>query len=521
MAQTPNKLTLIILLIVLFLLISSLSIVALLVIFRDKMSLFETDPTLDTEVLILGAGMSGIVAAKTLQDNGTSDFLILEAGPEIGGRMRKLEISPGVVIELGANWIEGIDPLQPERHPLWSLAERCGGIRGSYASAITVYNSTGHNVVSSLRNSTILAAYANLDSLKRERQQHGLPDISIREALVASGWEVVSDGDKWLDWFNLDFCYAETPDRTSFYANIPEATYIDFGDPDRSTIFLVTDPSGYVKLVHCLAEQVLTERDRRLHLNETVTEVSWQEDRVCASTTNATGSYRYCGKYAISSFSLGVLQSQAVRFLPSLPQWKLDAISALDMTDYLKIFAEFPTVFWDRLPYIGYASSERGYFALFISQDLFLPPGSNLLHITLTGQMANRVVRQSHNATSAEIVRVLRNIYGDQVPEPTRLVVAAWETDPLFHGSYSNFPLGVTEDTIDLLAAPVGALYFTGEATSYKYAGFVHGAYFAGIDTANKVLQASACSALRANSGCTMYVLAVILFLYCSHRNSF
>ena len=32
----------------------------------------------DADVLILGAGMSGISAAKTLYDNGVTDFIILE-----------------------------------------------------------------------------------------------------------------------------------------------------------------------------------------------------------------------------------------------------------------------------------------------------------------------------------------------------------------------------------------------------------------------------------------------------------
>ena len=32
----------------------------------------------DAQVLILGAGMSGISAAKTLYDNGVTDFIILE-----------------------------------------------------------------------------------------------------------------------------------------------------------------------------------------------------------------------------------------------------------------------------------------------------------------------------------------------------------------------------------------------------------------------------------------------------------
>ncbi|GLJ21400.1 hypothetical protein SUGI_0393990 [Cryptomeria japonica] len=38
------------------------------------------------------------------------------------------------------------------------------------------------------------------------------------------------------------------------------------------------------------------------------------------------------------------------------------------------------------------------------------------------------------------------------------------------------------------LPAPVGAVYFTGEHTSQEYNGYVHGAYLAGIHTANQLL---------------------------------
>ena len=34
-----------------------------------------------------------------------------------------------------------------------------------------------------------------------------------------------------------------------------------------------------------------------------------------------------------------------------------------------------------------------------------------------------------------------------------------------------------------------GRVYFGGEATSTKYNGFVHGAYFSGIDVANEVIK--------------------------------
>ena len=62
--------------------------------------------TLDADVLILGAGMSGVAAARTLFEAGVKNFLVLEARDEIGGRMRSAKFA-GVTVELGANWIHG------------------------------------------------------------------------------------------------------------------------------------------------------------------------------------------------------------------------------------------------------------------------------------------------------------------------------------------------------------------------------------------------------------------------------
>ena len=39
----------------------------------------------DAKVLILGGGVAGVIAARTLHEHGIDDFLIVEAGPELGG----------------------------------------------------------------------------------------------------------------------------------------------------------------------------------------------------------------------------------------------------------------------------------------------------------------------------------------------------------------------------------------------------------------------------------------------------
>ena len=52
------------------------------------------------DVLILGAGITGITAARTLEVNGITNFLVLEATDRIGGRIREYD---GTSIEVGAN----------------------------------------------------------------------------------------------------------------------------------------------------------------------------------------------------------------------------------------------------------------------------------------------------------------------------------------------------------------------------------------------------------------------------------
>ena len=54
------------------------------------------------KVLILGARAAGITAAKTLYDQGITDFLVLEAQDYIGGRMKQVPFA-GMKIEEGAN----------------------------------------------------------------------------------------------------------------------------------------------------------------------------------------------------------------------------------------------------------------------------------------------------------------------------------------------------------------------------------------------------------------------------------
>lgn len=58
----------------------------------------------EVDVVIVGAGLSGMIAARTLLAAGLRP-LVLEADERVGGRILTEEVLPGVPVEIGAQWI--------------------------------------------------------------------------------------------------------------------------------------------------------------------------------------------------------------------------------------------------------------------------------------------------------------------------------------------------------------------------------------------------------------------------------
>ena len=108
-----------------------------------------------------------------------------------------------------------------------------------------------------------------------------------------------------------------------------------------------------------------------------------------------------------------------------------------------------------------------------------------------------------------QIRQALESAYGDFHAELVDILVAS---NPLYFGTYSSPKVNVTNQSYVYLAAPLGNLYFSGEAISEYYYGYVHGAYFAGIDTANAVLSAqTATNTAHIEAFLNVRILAVLI----------
>jgi polyamine oxidase len=451
---------------------------------------------LDADVLILGAGMAGISAGKTLSDSGETNFLILEGGDDIGGRVKAVQFG-GVTIELGANWIQGLfSNGSAEKNPLWPLKEKFdleGNITNFFD--LIIYRPNGLKVGEDVVDNIFKRFNASVSRITKEslnRKQKGHSDLKLRSALRFAGWHPQSSVEKFAEWFRTDFCFAERPEVTSMLANYPQYTYKAYGPYE----YFVSDPRGYSTIIKGLANEYLTpnyESDPRLHLKEVVKKIEWKECCVCVTVERSDRSNRtYCAKTAIHTFSLGTLQAGTVEFVPQLPEEKHYAISILDMAYYLKVFVEFPYSFWDDAEYVGFGTYRKGYYPVFqplnVGDGKFFPPNTPVLLFTVITSEAVRVSTQPKNITMSEIHQLLQTMYGEGVPAPIDIYVPDWIQNPLFHGTFSNYPADLNDEIYKNFLKPLGTLVFSGEATSEDYAGFVHGAYLSGIDGAHQAL---------------------------------
>ncbi|GKU88607.1 hypothetical protein SLEP1_g2850 [Rubroshorea leprosula] len=199
----------------------------------------------------------------------------------------------------------------------------------------------------------------------------------------------------------------------------------------------------------------------------------------------------YEANYVILSVSIGVLQSDLIAFKPPLPRWKKEAIEKCDVMVYTKIFLKFPYKFWPYGPekeFFIYAHERRGYFTFWQHMENAYP-GSNILVVTLTNEESKRVEAQPDAETLKEAMGVLRDMFGPDIPDAIDIIVPRWWNNRFQRGSYSNYPIISNDQVVQDMKAPVGCIFFTGEHTSERFNGYVHGGYLAGIETSKALLE--------------------------------
>ena len=185
---------------------------------------------------------------------------------------------------------------------------------------------------------------------------------------------------------------------------------------------------GDIRLISELA------KNTTISLNEPVASVEYAKNNVTINTEKGA----YNAKYAIVTLPLGVLQADTVKFSPELPHEKLVAIKNLRMGIFNKVYLLFDKVFWN--PDIEWLAAmpdpenpQENYEAL----NLYKYYQQPILLFFTAGSFSAKTEEWGDQEIVADIMRILKLIYGNNIPTPSSYLLTRWSKDPFARGSYS------------------------------------------------------------------------------------
>ncbi len=424
----------------------------------------------DADVIIIGAGMAGLTAARRLAESGRRAVL-LEAQNHVGGRLRTVR-DPNVdlPIELGAEFVHGKpeDLLALLREARLSLFELDGENHCFRAGMLAPCSQDGSFEILS------------------QMQNYAGPDLSFADYLKSNPADLEkARAIGYIEGFN-----AADQHEISVQALIRQQRAEDAIEGDR--LFRVVE--GYAALTdfQCLKFEGA---GGIVRLGTRADAVRWHPRSI--EVTTSQGEFR-AGKIIIA-VPLGVLHSGALRFDPQ-PLAIAGAARQLAMGPVHRIVLVFRERFWATSPLQDRLS--------FLFSDTGLPATWWTPHphpaATLTGWMGGTratTLYQSAQAESTQAAWLLEQSLAQlarffSIPiEAVRDQLAGfhfhdWQTDPYSRGAYSYARVGGVHASERMVQPVDDTLFFAGEHTDTSgHWGTVHGALRSGIRAAEQVLR--------------------------------
>jgi monoamine oxidase len=434
-----------------------------------------------TDVVVLGAGVSGLAAAARLTQAGCT-VRVLEVRDRAGGRI--LTVRGGkwpVPIDLGAEFIQGRIPA------LLTLARQIGlpvvELNGSRWQAQDGRVARAEDVSPRVDEimSRLPAAGPDDDQSFDQFLARCCADASLADARARARRRIESYD-------------AAHPDRVSIRFLVREREAEAQIDGDR--VFRLA--TGYDGIPATLLARIPPDRGR-VHLETIVTDVKWAPGAVTVHARGPDGAALgpFSARRVVVALPVGVLQALptepgAVRFTPPLDQ-KQAALQGIEMGKVVKLVLAFKERVWETAiaDDLGFLQTpDEPFSGWWTGYPVYAP----LLVAWVGGPAADALAGLS---TTERVDRALDSLAGI-VREPRaaidRQIVACathdWAADPFARGAYSYTRVGGIERQAALASPVDDTLFFAGEATELRgYQATVHGALFAGERAADEVLR--------------------------------
>ena len=430
-------------------------------------------------VLVVGAGVAGLVAAVRLVEAGCA-VTLLEASDRVGGRVRT-EYVGDVAVELGAEFVHGKPP------EMFALLDELGLETYELGGTDVTYSPDGAlDPESDDDSDEDEGPFAAMERMAQWNDAHATEDLSFTEYLSRAGIsrEDAAPASSFVEGFN-----AADASRISVKSLAVQQRAEDSIEGDAS--FHVR--GGYARLPLALAER-FARAGGLLRLNAVVAGVTWSRGAVTVSLASGE---EVSAEAAVIALPLGVLQSDAVRWSPA-PGAVLRHAARMVMGQVCRINLVFKRRWWAEREDLKELSfllpTERlsgKHFNVFWSGFPSLVP----VLTAWSGGPSSRAFdglndHEIAHAACADLARIFELTQEQVLDELLSHHRYDWSRDPLFCGAYSWVAVGGADASARMGEPVESTLFFAGEHTDVTgHWGTVHGALRSGMRAAAQVLK--------------------------------
>ncbi len=445
----------------------------------------------EADVVIIGAGLSGLIAAREVLAAGYEP-LVLEANDRVGGRIFTRDVD-GVPLELGAQWIGDT------HHRMQALAGELGvEIYEQFDAGETSYGLTGEV----LREHTFHERHAD-ELLGIERVLRRLDEMAATVpveapwlAPQADEWDRITVG-QWYDTQGLgpvarqllEICtvgiLAVPTVEVSLLCLLQNLQVCGV------TAELLAESEGgaqtkrFVGGTSLIPQRLAAALGERVVLDAPVLTVDYTDERV---TVTCRGGLVATGRRVIVALSPTL--AGRIMYDPPLPGIRDQLTQRVPQASAHKMFAIYDEPFWRADGLNGQLISALGPARM--SNDSCLPAdigGPGIILAFLEGESA-RVAGRWSTADRQDALRAeLGRHFGPRGAKPSQIVERGWADEQWTRGCYnSNFgPCGLLHFG-DSLSAPIGPIAWASTETATAWAGYMEGAIQAGQRAAGEAI---------------------------------